>query len=290
MFHQLLQNRANHLASVIGVILAGTILSSASATEPVNESAALPAAQVSAYPLSIDLEKARQSVQWLASWAIDRTPRKVHGDKDWGQTKQVWAGVKVHRDGFRLKTKRRYRDVEHGRWIRYEVALPAVTAANPLAATIHQVQPLTNDESGDPRWKITSSIIAPMRFTAQVQRWNRGVKLFSVTVTGQMQVRMRSSLSVGFYVDHSEAPPALVVDPRMHEAHLFLDRFEVDRISNIGGDVAEGWGEVIQEVLVERLIKKQNERLVAQLNQSIDKERDDLRISISDWFDSWRLE
>ena len=77
-----------------------------------------------------------------------------------------------------------------------------------------------------------------------------------------------------------------MIDPRIHEAHLFLDRFEVDRISDIGGDVAEGWGEVIQELLVERLIKKQNERLVDQLNQSIERERDDLRLSLADWFES----
>jgi hypothetical protein len=67
-----------------------------------------------------------------------------------------------------------------------------------------------------------------------------------------------------------------------------LERFEVERISKIGGDVAEGWGEVIQEILVERLVKKQNPRLVSKLNHWIEQERDDLRLSMADWLASWQ--
>ena len=235
-------------------------------------------------PLEIDLAKARDAVQWLATMAIDKAPRTFHGDKDWGKSRKVWAGVKIRRDGFRLKTNRRYRELEQGRWVRYEVALPAVNADSPAAITIHSVEPVTDEATGEERWKIVSSVVAPMTFTAQVQRWNLGVKLFSVTVTGHMQVRLRSAMTVGLYPDYSEVPPALQIDPKVEEAHLFLDRFEVDRVSRVGGDVAEGWGEVVQEVLVERLFRKQNENIVAKLNQSIDKERDELRFSLAEWF------
>jgi hypothetical protein len=63
-----------------------------------------------------------------------------------------------------------------------------------------------------------------------------------------------------------------------------MESFEVERVSRIGGDVAEGWGEVVQEVIVETYLKQLNKRLVAKLNKAIDKERDDIKISIAQWF------
>ena len=56
-----------------------------------------------------------------------------------------------------------------------------------------------------------------------------------------------------------------------------MEHFEVDRVSKIGGDVAEQWGELMEDILIERLVKRQNEKLVGKLNKSIDKERDDLK-------------
>jgi hypothetical protein len=92
-------------------------------------------------------------------------------------------------------------------------------------------------------------------------------------------------MSVGFHANFGEIPPGLVIDPNVKTAILVMEHFEVDRVSKIGGDVAEQWGEVMEELLVERLIHRQNKKIVAQLNKSIDKERDDLELSLSEWFD-----
>ena len=238
-------------------------------------------------PSMVSEAQARASVQWLADFALRKMPRRFDGDKDWGNTKKLWAGVKVRRDGFKLKTHRRWREVEQGRWIKYEVTIPNATAANTASVAIHDVTPYIDPGSGDQRWKIYSSTVAPMKFTARIQRWNLGVRLFSMTITGDLQVRMISTMSVGFITDYSEIPPAMVIDPRVDQAQLILERFEVDRISGIGGDVAEQWGELIQEVLVERFVKKQSDRLVGKLNRSIEKERDELRISMAEWFRNW---
>jgi len=66
-----------------------------------------------------------------------------------------------------------------------------------------------------------------------------------------------------------------------------MEHFEVDQISKIGGEVAEQWGELMEDLLVERLVKRQNEKLVSKLNRSIEKERDDLKLSLSVWFEKW---
>lgn len=237
--------------------------------------------------LSVSEAQARASIQWLATLALRKLPRSFDGDKDWGETKKLWAGIKVRRDGLKLKTHRRFREVEQGRWVKYQVMLPDPTAPNAATVAIHDVVPTIDQASGEQRWKIHSSIVAPMKFTARIQRWNLGVKLFSMTITGDLRVRLISTTSIGFVADYAEIPPALVIDPQMDQAQLVLERFEVNRISRVGGDVAEQWGELIEEILVERFVKKYNDRLVGKLNTSIEKERDDLRLSMAEWFTNW---
>ena len=257
----------------------------ASADGMVAESSAGP--PDSAESISISQSQARASVQWLATLALSKMPRTFDGDKNWGETKKLWAGVKVRRDGLKLRTKRRFREVEHGRWLRYEVTLPPLGAPDAAAVNIHQVAAEVDPGSGQQRWKIDASIVAPLAFTARIQRWNLGLRTYSMTVSGKMRIRMRSFASIGFLADYAEIPPALVIDPRIEHAQLALDSFEVKRVSHVGGEVAQQWGELMEEILVDRFVKKRNERLVEKLNRSIDRERDELRLSMADWFSNW---
>jgi len=233
--------------------------------------------------LNITDEQARESIQWLATKASKHLPRSISGDKNWGETKRVWAGVKMRMDGFKLRTNRQFRELEQGRWIKYDVTMPDV----PPAINISKVTPEIDRATGHQSWLIESSLVAPMKFTARIQRWNLGVKLFSVTVTGEIRIRLNSTMSVGFHANYGEIPPGLVINPAVKTAQLVMEHFEVDRVSKIGGDVAEQWGEIMEEILVERLIHHQNKKIVAKLNKSIDKERDELEISLSEWFDHW---
>jgi hypothetical protein len=235
-------------------------------------------------PLDMSDGQALRSVQWLADLTLRKLPRTIDGDKGWGDTKRVWAGVKVRLDGGKLKTNRRWRTPEHGRWVRYKLQLPAVDQANKATAKIHQVDFVEDEATGVRRWLVDSTVIAPMKFEAQIQRWNLGVKLFSVTIQGRLRLRLNSSATIGFDTDYSEIPPALVFDPNIKKAKISLETFEVERVSHIGGDVAEGWGEVVQEVIVETYLDHLNKRLVKKMNRSIAKERDDLRLSVAQWF------
>ena len=240
--------------------------------------------QVPARLLDLSDAQALQAVQWLASYALDRVPRTIDGDRHWGDTKRVWAGVKVRFDDGKLKTKRRYRNLKHGRWVRYEIELPDADARHRATAKVREVEFRQHNEVGMPRWQVKSTIVAPMKFEARIQRWNLGVKLFSVTIEGRIRLRMKSTALIGMETDFREIPPALVFDPHILTSKIDMESFEVERVSHVGGDVAEGWGEVVQEVIVETYLKQLNKRLVAKLNKSIDKERDDMKISIAQWF------
>jgi hypothetical protein len=228
--------------------------------------ASISAPTVQSYAVSES--QAQASIQWLASLALSKTPRTFDGDKDWGQTKQVWSGLNVHREGLKLKTNRRFREQEHGRWIKYEVTLPDTVSAagsdpHALTCLVHEATSISDQATGQQRLRVRATFTTPLQYQARVQRWNVGVKLFSATVTGHMKVRLETVATMGFSADYSELPPALVIDPLIESA--------------------KQWGRVIEDVLVERIVEKQNTKLVDKMNRSIEKERDDLRVSMKDW-------
>ena len=249
--------------------------------------------------LAISESQARSSIQWLAELAIRKSPRTYSGDKDWGDTKTIRTGIKLRREGLRLKTNSRKKELRHGRWIKYELTLPPPTPQNPsnpngLVAKIHRVTKTgdlqvgtPNEEQTNAHWQIVSSVETPMEFSARVERWNLGVQWYSLSVKGKMRVRLDSTVALAFLADYSEVPPALVIDPKVTASKLDLIEFEVDRVSKIGGDAAEEWGEIMERVVRDVFLKKHNEKLTSKLNKSIGKNRDDLRLSMADWFATW---
>ena len=242
---------------------------------------AVPPSAPSVSPFAITPDQAKASIQWLTELAIQRMPQRYEGDKNWGKQKEIWSGVKVRFDGGKLKRKRRHREVKQGRWIQYRIELPVNRS---IESSIEQVEQIAASASQpNSKLRIRSTTIAPMKFTARVQRWNLGVRLYSVTVEGRMEVEFKTKSTLEIAADYGEVPPAIVVSPRIETASLRLARFEVDRVSHLGGDAAEAWGEVLQEVIVERFVARRGDRLAEKLNRSIDKHRDDLRISFADW-------
>ena len=243
--------------------------------------------------LPISEAQATESVQWLADLAIDRMERVFVGEKDWGKTKRTWSGLTVRREGFEIKTKRQYKDAKHGRWIQYRLRLPTKSKQGTPGGVIATVHRVTREGDlrlnaqpgdGDTHWRIESSVETPILFMARIQRWNRGVQLMALNIQGRMRVRLDSTATLTSYADYSEVPPALVIDPRFQQARLHLVEFEVDRVSKLGGDAAEEWGNLVENVIRDVFLKRQNEKLVGTLNKSIDKNRDALRLSITEWF------
>lgn len=232
-------------------------------------------------PVITDDATALASVRFLANVALRHVPQRFEGDRHWGDTRKVWSGVKVKIDGGRLRTHRRFREVEHGRWIRYQVQLPPQGLSLDDSVQIRKVDLIPSETS--PRYRIDATAITPANYQVRIQRWNRGVRIASVTVEGDLKIRLDTTLDVQLSADYAEIPPAMQIDPTVVSAKLTLEKFRVDRVSRIGGDAAELWGEVIQELFVERLIKKQNDRLAEKLNEGIQNHRDDLRLSTMDW-------
>ena len=222
-------------------------------------------------------------MQWLADVGRRYVPASFSGDDDWGNTKRVWAGVHIKRDGWELRTHRKYKEVRHGRWTRYELKLPADFVAQPNPIQVTAVEP-----APDGRWRIATTVTAPLDFEIRMEQWNLGVQWYSISVQGDLRVRLESVVTVGLEADYREVPPAIELRPHVETAQLTLEHFEVERISKIGGDVAEETGELIEKVLREKWLDRENQRLSTRLNEAIEKRRDKLRFSLSDWFSTWQ--
>lgn len=229
-------------------------------------------------------DQARQTVQTLVDMAITVVPHEYDGKKNWEKTKRVWSGIRFKRDGLRISTNRRWREVRHGLQSHYQVSFPGDASARaPVVATVQSVVHLPGDDHQSPGWTIECELATPLDFSARIERWNLGARLYSVEVTGHMNVRMTLTGRLSSYPDYSVLPPAVVIDPTVTSASLNLESLHVDRVSKIGGEVAETWGEIAEAIVKEIFLEDLNGKLHHKINKAIDKKRDRLRFSASDW-------
>lgn len=215
----------------------------------------------------------------LLEYLIRENIPAVYEDKDdWGKTKRVYAGVRLRRDGWRLETKRRWRELNHGAWRR--VAVQRADPDETLLVRLSAFEP-----AGVGRWRYELLLESPIQIVAQWMQWSLDVRLWQLTAEADARVQLRIAGSIGILVDPIRVPPDLVVDPIVEEADFRISYFELQRVGKIRGDVAEELGELAYEVLDEAVIKPARRDIVARLNRQIDRKRDNLRLSPSAWIE-----
>lgn len=219
-------------------------------------------------------------MDFLANVIRDNIPAHHLDEKDWNGTKKIYAGIKFRREGLKIETERRWKTVNHGLWKKYEAKL--VDPAKTLDVRLTDVhwQP-------DGRLHAHLTIVSEMLVNVWQTQWNLGVRVYAI----QSEVRVRTAMdvdaTVGFQLDPTSLPPALVVDPHVESASLRLSSFHVNRIGNLGGDVAEELGDASESLIRNFLVKPQSEKLASKLNRQIDKKRDKLRLDAGDWLNRW---
>ena len=201
-------------------------------------------------------------------------PNRFVEDKDWGETKERWDGLHVQLKGLQLKTKRRKKEVNHGTWKRYEVEL--LDPDREFDVTIRQLNRLP-----DGRLALVLEIQSAVKVHARLSRWNRGVQVISVSADSRAKLQLTVQANMDVQVDFKHLPPDVVFAPQIESATIDLVDFEVDRVSKIGGDVAEQLGKGARGILEKKIAEKQ-QKITDKLNRSIEKRKDDLRLSVHD--------
>jgi hypothetical protein len=208
----------------------------------------------------------------------EQIPHTYEDTSKWGGTTQVWDGLHMHMEGIHLKTKRRFKEVNHGAWSLYRVSL-----IDP--ETEFQVSVENERELGDGHVGFDIVFTARLDAFARRSRWVKGVQLISLSVSADARVSLRLSCELESYLDLSVLPPDVVFDPEITAARLELVDFNVRRISDVGGHLAHELGAAMEGVIRRKLADK-SDHLAAKINTKIDERRDDLRISLSELVNS----
>lgn len=207
----------------------------------------------------------------LRDLALAAIPERYNDEKRWGKQKRVWNGVHISLDGLRVKTKRKWRDVNHGTWERYQAWL--IDPEEQFDLRIENIRPT---EGG--RIAFDIFIDAHLGLFARLSEWQVGVQLISLSTDAEAVVRMRMTCEASMSFDFEDFVPAVVIEPEITAADLTLVSFDLQRISNLHGPGVEQLGRKLHKVLQDE-INDRRPKLVEKANRQIEKNRHKLRLS-----------
>lgn len=210
----------------------------------------------------------------LTAIALENLPHQYEDTKHWGQTKEVFDGLNIQRDGLRIKTKRRTKHVKHGTWRKYRLTL-----VDPSKNLFVRVSDL--DDRGQGKVGFHMTVAAKVRAEGRLTEWRRGVQLVSLSAEGEGQVQLGIECQVGMVLDPSHLPPDVILKPEVTGAELIVPSFRVVRISKVEGPLADELGRSLRGILMHALDDKK-EKLVHRVNHQIAKHEDQLRFSAHD--------
>ena len=210
----------------------------------------------------------------LTRLVLENIPHEFEDTKDWGRQVERWDGVKFQREGLKIATKRRKKLVNDGTWTRYSVQL-----RDPKEKFSIQIKNMR--ESTQNKFTLEVHFVSELSLAARHSKWLRGVQLFTVSAEGFASLRLVVSVDLEITPVSLKIPPDFIVSPVVKKADIELDEFRIDRIAKIGGEVSQQITKAIRSELEEKIEKKEP-KLVLRMNKEINKNRDDLRISIAD--------
>ncbi len=216
----------------------------------------------------------------LTQLVLTEIPHQYTDDRKWGMQQQVYAGFKFRRDQGRLETERVWKQVNHGQWQKFTVALR--DPQREFAVTIPQVR-----KSDHGSTLIELEFVTPLTISARLSQWQRGVQLYSFSATGWAQVALRLECDLQLRVSREltsgekNPAPLLVLEPKIIKANIDLQEFRLDRVSKVGGEVSQQLGRWVEKELQQKISEKSPE-LVKRINQQLDRHRDRLVVPIDE--------
>jgi hypothetical protein len=230
----------------------------------------------------IRIGEAPESVQrLLTSLVIEAIPHEYEDTSKWGMKKEVFGGIKLRREGWRIETQRRRRKVNHGTWRRYHIRL--VDPDKNLTVRVLNVADL-----GDGRLGCHVVVRARLDATARIAEWNRGIQLISLSTRGEADVRLRMTCAIGLTIDPSRLPPDVILSPEVTAADVSLRALRIRHISKARGPLAREAGDALRAILAGKIDEKEP-KLVERINRQIAKHKNELRFSTSDQIhDKWK--
>jgi hypothetical protein len=97
-----------------------------------------------------------------------------------------------------------------------------------------------------------------------------------VEATGTMEIFVAGSVGIKFLM--VDGYPAVAIEPAISQIDLKLRKFDLKRVSKLGGSAAHELGDGVKDLIQDELNRREP-KIVAKLNKSIEKRKDKLRLS-----------
>lgn len=226
-------------------------------------------------PLPVSADEKQEISAWVKWLVLKNLPPNYEDNRKWNKHKEVMDGLHVHREGFKIETKRKWKSVRHGTWTRYTIEF-----LDPEKELVVDVSKIEFPTPG--RIDVSCRIEAPLKLFGRVSQWQRDIQWYSLSADGRCRMEMLVDVRVQLHINTLRFPPDVEFAPEVTQATVRMKEFEIDRISKVGGDAAELVGKGIREVLDEKL-EDYDVKLVEKMNREIAKQKDKLRISLGEW-------
>jgi hypothetical protein len=210
----------------------------------------------------------------IRSLLLATLPREYANTKKWNKTKPRWDGLHVSLDGLQIKTKRRWKEVNHGTWTRYNATL--IDPEHQLAIRSENLR-----QTIDGRVAFDLTVDAKLFLTGRLSEWRMGVQLYSLSAEADATVRLTMTCEAGLKFDSAKFPPDVAIAPKVTSAQLDLLVFNLHSISDADGPLVRKLGDGLHDVLQEELDERRT-KLVEKINRAIDKHSGKLRLSVHD--------
>jgi hypothetical protein len=207
----------------------------------------------------------------LRTIVLRAAPHEYENTKQWGGTKRIWDGLHVSRDGLRIKTKRRWKEANHGTWKQYRAWL-----IDPASEFDVRFDRLRESPSGRAAFDLT--LEARIGAFGRLSEWNRDVQLFSVSANAEAKLRLQLTCELSSRLDYTTFPPTLVLDPTVTAADLQLIDFRLLRVSQLDGPLVHELGKALREVL-EHEIRDRRHQVATKINEELADHEEDLRLT-----------
>ena len=191
-----------------------------------------------------------------------------------GKQKERWDGLKIERDGLRIKTKRRKKLVNHGSWKKYSAEL--IDAKNQFDVSVTNVR-----QTPAKKLAFQINFATRVKLHARQAKWVKGVQMYSLSADGHATIRLSVDMELGISLMPGDFPPDVKFEPRALSADLIVDDFRIDRVSKLGGEFAQMVTRLARKELDSEIEEKEIE-LVEKINKEIAEESDKLQLSLSD--------
>lgn len=206
----------------------------------------------------------------------ENIPDKYVQEKDWGKTDRRWDGLHVKRRGtFDWTTKRRWKDVNHGTWKRYEVS--QISPEENLTMRIENVH-----DAGQGKVGFGIRLTSRLHVMGRLAKWNKGVQLYNISADADAYVELAMQCTIGIRLDIAKFPPDVLLTPNVSQADVDVKEFQLHQLSKLRGPLVKELSGSVRRALLEKIDEKR-ERLPSKINRQIAKNQDKLRLSLADF-------